>query len=143
MRRKEKAKTKNEMPRKAQPAGRNKVHPVLEPLLAERFDAGVKKKTGPVWKRFSAKLRAPPKHVENPYQLYTVSYKVCVLSYWKTPSICTSPTQLRKPNQSEVVERFKIPKANLYQWRKEEEEGKYEQLSRSPYWASGGGRKRK
>ena len=123
--------------------GGTKIQPVLEPLPADGFYAGVKKKSRPTRKKLAERLRAPPKRVKNPYRLYTISYKLRVLSYWKTASIPTSPTQLRKPTHSEVATRFKIPKTNLYRWKKEEEEGKYKDLTRSQYRVTRGGRKRK
>jgi len=49
-------------------AGRTKIKPVLEPLPADRFYAGVKKKSGPVRKKLAERLRAPPKRVDNPYK---------------------------------------------------------------------------
>ena len=128
------------MPRKA--AGRTKVQPILEPLPAERFYAGVKKKTGPKRKLLSEKLRAPPKRVDNPYCSYTINYKLRVLSYWDIPSIPCGPTILRKPMRTEVINRFKISGTNLTQWRKEEAEGKFLDLRKGQKQSTGGGRKR-
>jgi len=129
------------MPAKA--AGRTKVRPVLAPLPANRFYAGIKKKSGPKRQLLSEKLRAPPRPVENPYQSYTVSYRLRVLSYWETPSIPIGPTKLRKPMRIEVMQRFQIPGPNLTRWRKEEAEGKYLEHRKSQQRDSGGGRKTK
>lgn len=128
------------MPRKA--AGRTKVQPNPEPLPAERFYAGVKKKTGPKRKLLSEKLRAPPKRVDNPYRSYSISYKLRVLSYWNIPSIPSGPTKMRKPMRTEVINRFKISGTNLTRWRKEEAEGKFSSLRKGQQRISGGGRKR-
>jgi len=51
------------MPAKA--AGRVKVRPVLTPLPANQFYAGIKKKPGPKRKLLSDKLRVPPRPVES------------------------------------------------------------------------------
>ncbi|RPA95464.1 hypothetical protein L873DRAFT_1812776 [Choiromyces venosus 120613-1] len=53
------------MPPKA--TGRIKVQPTLDLLPAERFYAGIKKKSGPKRKLLSEQLRVAPKPVENLY----------------------------------------------------------------------------
>ena len=125
------------------PSGRIRVHPVLPPLPAERFYAGVKKKPGPKRKQLTEGLRLAPQQVENPYRSYRVSYKLRVLSYWENPSIPIGPTQLRKPTRGETAVRFKIPQTNLTRWRKEEKEGKFQELTLEQYRVPGGGRRRK
>ena len=62
-------------------ARRVKVRPVLTPLPANQFYAGIKKKLGPKRKLLSDKLRVPPSPVENPYRSYTISYRLRVPSY--------------------------------------------------------------
>ena len=66
------------MPQKA--AGRTKVQPTLVPLPADRFYAGIKRKSGPKRKLLSQKLGVGLKRVDNPYRSYSVSDKLQVLS---------------------------------------------------------------
>ncbi|RPA90495.1 hypothetical protein L873DRAFT_1848778 [Choiromyces venosus 120613-1] len=129
------------MPPKA--LGRSKVQPILKPLPANAFYAGIKKKPGLKRKLLSEKARTPPKPVENLYQSYDVSYKFRILSYWDTPLIPSGPTTMRKPTRVEVIQRFRIPGSNLTCWHKEEAEEKYIELWKSQQRVSRGGRRRK
>jgi len=130
-------------PKPPKPAGSSKVQPVLEPLSTDRFYAGVERKPGPKRKALSERQQSLPKRVENPYPRYTVSYKLRVLSYWDSPSIQIGPTKRPKPTQAEVVKRFKVTKSNLSRWRKEEAEGKFNELAKGQCLGRGGGRKPK
>ncbi|RPA99256.1 hypothetical protein L873DRAFT_1843781 [Choiromyces venosus 120613-1] len=109
------------MPPKA--AGRIKVQPTLDPLPAERFYAGIKKKPGPKRKLLSEQLRVVPKPVENRYRSYSISYKLRVLSFWDTPSIPSGSSTVHKPTCVEVISRFRIRGSNLTCWHKEEAKG--------------------
>ncbi|RPA95486.1 hypothetical protein L873DRAFT_1812809 [Choiromyces venosus 120613-1] len=89
------------MPPKA--ARRIKVEPTLDPLPAKRFYAGIKKKPGPKRKLLSEQLRVALKPFENPYQSYSISYKLQVLSLWDTPSIPSEPSTVHKLTHVEVI----------------------------------------
>ena len=67
--------------RSNQPSGRVRVYPDIPPVPAEKFYAGVKKKRGPQRKPLAEVLQSAKREVSNPYQSYTVSYKLRVLSY--------------------------------------------------------------
>jgi len=123
--------------------GRIKVQPVLPPLPADRFYAGVKKKRGPARKSLTEVLHAQPKRKPgNPYRSYTVSYKLRVLSFWFGKTIPCGPNTFREPTRLEVAVHFKLPVGNLSRWKKAEKEGKFLLQTRSQRRQGGGGRHR-
>jgi len=128
--------------RATQRSGCVPLQPDFPPLLANKFYAGVQQRGGPVRKPLVKGLRHPQKEVANPYHSYTVSYKLCLLSYWIGTKIPWGPRRVREPTLAEVAERFKVPARNLSRWKKEEKEGKFIAQNAGQRRAGGGGRGR-
>jgi len=125
-------------------SGRVKVQPILPPLSADKFYAGIRKRRGPKRKQLTD---CPPKQQKRPtggnlYRSYTISYKLRVLAYWYGKNIRCGPTKYREPTQLEVARYFRIPVGNLSHWKKDEREGKYAEARKGQRRLVGGGRQR-
>ena len=125
-------------------SGRVKVQPILHPLSAEKFYAGIRKQRGPKRRQLTD---CPPKQQKqptgrNPYRFYTISYKLRVLAYWYGKNIRCGPTKYWEPTQLEVARYFRIPVGNLSKWKKDKRGGKYTEARKGQGHLVGGGRQR-
>jgi len=75
--------------------------------------------------------------------LYTVSYKLQILSYWIEKRVACGPTRVRERTREEVAYHFKVPAANLSRWRKGEGEEKFVAMKAGQRRVGGGGQGRR